>query len=126
MIRKFAIFTVIFFAQFVAAQTAERAARTTSTEPGIENLNLLGADTHMPPFTDTILGADSDFRRALYSKGFVLRDDSNVDYTQDIINAPVAADKQEYMGERPFGRLMANPMLTYDMRAFHLHNAELF
>ena len=80
----------------------------------------------MPPFTDTILGADSGFRRALCSKGIVLRNDSILNYTQDILNAPVAADQQEYIGERPFGRLMANPMLTYDMRDLHLHDAELF
>lgn len=126
MIRKFAILIAIFFAHFVAAQTADYAPAATSTEPGIENLNLLGADTHMPPFTDTILGTDSGFRRALYSKGFVLRNDSILNYTQDLLNAPVPADQQEYIGESPFGRLMANPMLTYDMRDLHLHDAELF
>ena len=30
------------------------------------------------------------------------------------------------MGEREFGRLMANPILTYDMRAFHLRSAQLY
>jgi len=35
------------------------------------------------------------------------------------------AAQQAYVGERPFWRLMVNPMLTYDMRAFHLHGAQL-
>lgn len=93
--------------------------------PGIEKLNILGAAIRMPPFSDTVLGGDSPFRRAMYSKGFVLRSNSNASYSQNILNAPVPENKQTYMGEREFVRLMANPILTYDMRAFRLRSAEL-
>jgi porin len=126
MTRKFAFLIVILAGQIGAAQTTVQAAKANSTEPGIEKLNLLGADIHMPPFTDTVLGADSEFRRAFYSKGVVLRSNSTVTYSQDVLNSPVQADEQVYMGQRPFGRLMANPMLTYDMRALHLSHAQLF
>ena len=79
----------------------------------------------MPPFTDTVLGVDSPYRRALYSQGFVLRADTMVSYSQNTLNPPVPAAQQAYVGERPFWVLMASPMLTYDMRAFHLHGAQL-
>ncbi len=91
----------------------------------IEDLNLVGADIRMPPFSDTVLGTDSPYRRALYSEGFVLRANTMVVYTQNTLNPPVPAAQQAYVGERPFGVLFANPMLAYDMRAFHLHGAQL-
>jgi porin len=93
--------------------------------PGMENLNIVGAVIRMPPFTDTVLGGNSAYRRALYSKGFVLRSNSTVSYAQNTLNPPVPSDQQTYMGEREFVRLMANPILTYDMRAFHLRSAQL-
>jgi porin len=126
MIRNLAFFTIISVAQCFASQAFAQVAKVDSTEPGIEGLNLLGAAIRMPPFTDTVLGVDSDYRRELYSKGVALRSNSTVSYSQDIINSPVPADKQVYTGDRPFGRLMANPMLTYDMHDFHLHNAQFY
>jgi porin len=103
------------------------AAKATTTEPpGMENLNLLGADISMPPFPETILGATSEYRRALYSKGFLLRSNSTLMYSQNTLNPPVPADQQVYMGDREFSRGMLNPMLTYDMRDFHLHDAQLY
>jgi porin len=112
-------------AQDVPASAPTGAKATQTEPPGMEDLNLRGADIHMPPFTDTILGANSTFRRTLYSKGFVLRSNSTATYMQNTLDGPVPADQQVYMGQREFGRLMANPILTYDMRAFHLRNAQL-
>ena len=54
-----------------------------------------------------------------------MRSNATLLYTQNTLNPPVPADEQSYMGEREFGRLMANPILTYDMRAFHLHSTQL-
>jgi len=126
MNRKLLFFTVLLIGPFCSAQISEHASIANSTEPGIENLNLLGADIHMPPFTDSVLGADSDFRREFYSKGVVLRNNSTLMYSQDFLNSPVPANEQVYQGERPFFRLMANPILTYDMRDIHLHSAQLY
>ena len=126
MKHKLVLLAVMLMAQLCAAQTAEYRANAKSTEPGIESLNLLGADIHMPPFTDTVMGADSDFRRESYSKGVALRNNSTLMYSQDAINSPVAADQQVYQGQRPFLRLMANPILTYDMHDIHFHNAQLY
>ncbi len=126
MIRNLAFFTIILVAQNFAARALAQVAKAHSTEPGIEELNLLGAAIHMPPFTDTVLGADSDYRRALYNKGVVLRSNSTVMYSQNIIDAPVPADQQVYVGQRPFARIMANPILTYDMHDFHLSHAQFY
>ena len=120
------IIIAIFVGQICHAQATADSVNARSTEPGIEKLNLLGADIHMPPFTDTVLGTDSGFRRALYNRGVVLRSNSSVSYSQNTLNAPVPADQQTYQGERPFVRLMANPMVTYDMRNLHLKNSQLF
>ncbi len=79
----------------------------------------------MPPFSDTVLGADSAYRLAFYSKGFVLRSNATLLYEQNSLALPVPVAQQVYMGDREFGMLMANPILTYDMRAFHLHDAQL-
>ena len=108
------------------SEAAPKGSRTAQFAPrNIEDLNLVGADIHMPPFTDTISGVDSPYRRALYREGLVLRTNTIVSYTQNTLNPPVPAAQQAYVGERPYSMLFANPMLTYDMRAFHLHSAQL-
>ena len=122
--------TALVWCQNLLAQDSSEAAPTGGhaaqfAPRSIEDLNLVGADIHMPPFSDTVFGVDSPYRRALYSKGFVLRANTTVSYTQNTLNPPVPAAQQAYVGERPFWRLMVNPMLTYDMRAFHLHGAQL-
>ena len=60
MIRKLAIITVIVVGQIFAAESSsgEPAAGATEatserTRQALENLNLVGADIHMPPFSDT-------------------------------------------------------------------------
>ena len=122
--------TALLCCQSLLAQDSPQASPTGShaaqfAPRNIEDLNLVGADIHMPPFTDTIPGMDSPYRRALYRKGFALRTDTIVSYTQNTLNPPVSAPQQAYVGERPFGTLLANPRITYDMRAFHLHGAQL-
>ena len=116
----------LLIAQSDSASTPAAAKATAAEPPGMENLNLLGADIHMPPFSETILGANSEYRRALYSKGFVLRSNSTLMYSQNTLNPPAQGDQQYYTGDREFGRTMLNPMLTYDMRDFHLHDAQLY
>ena len=122
--------TALVCCQNLLAQDSPEAAPTGGHAPqfaprSIEDLNLIGADIQMPPFSDTVLGADSPYRRALYSEGFVLRNNTLVSYSQNTLNPPVPAAQQAYVGDRPEGILMANPRLTYDMRAFHLHGAQL-
>ena len=73
--------TALVCCQNLLAQDSPEAAPTGGHAPqfaprSIEDLNLIGADIQMPPFSDTVLGADSPYRRALYSEGFVLRNNT--------------------------------------------------
>lgn len=122
--------TALLYCQNLLAQDSSASAPADGhavlfASRSIEDLNLVGADIHMPPFSDTVLGADSPDRRALYRKGFVLRSNFVAIYTQNTLNPPVPAAQQAYVGERQFAMLIADPILTYDMRAFHLHGAQL-
>ena len=122
--------TALLYCQNLLAQDSSASAPADGhavlfAPRSIEDLSLAGTEIQMPPYSDTVLGEDSPYRRALYRKGFVLRANTMVSYTQNTLNPPVPAAQQAYVGERPSWFLMANPMLSYDMRAFHLHGAQL-
>jgi porin len=118
----------IVAAQSVAPET-EAAGVTAPSNPvhqrNIEDLNLLGADVVMPPFSDSVINVDSAFRRDLASHGLALRVSTLDNYFQNTLDAPVSKAEQVYVGERPTWMAMINPILTYDLRAFHLYGAQL-
>ncbi len=95
-------------------------------ERSIEDLNLVGSDVAMPPFSDSLVHINSDYRQTLFSKGIALRVISAAGYTQNVRSVPVPADEQVYVGERAFGRVMVQPILTADLRQLHLHKAQLY
>jgi hypothetical protein len=80
----------------------------------------------MPPFADSILGVDSDFRHAMFRKGVAFRLISQVQFVQNTLDGPVPADQQVYVGQRAFESAMVQPILTADLRQLHLRNAELY
>src|SRR5690242_5514708 len=82
----------------------------------IEDLNYLGGDAAMPSFSDSIISVDSNYRKALFSKGLALRVISQVQYVQNVLDAPVPAHDQVYVGQRPFEGAMAQPILVADLR----------
>lgn len=92
----------------------------------IEDLNLLGSDVAMPPFSDSLVDVNSDYRQALFSKGIALRVISNAGYSQNMLEAPVPANEQVYIGEHPFENAMVQPILTADLRQLHLKNSQLY
>jgi porin len=92
----------------------------------LEDLNLVGADAVMPPISDSILPPDSDFRRALFSKGMVLRLVQTVQYAQNTLQAPVPADEQKYVGEAPFAGALEHLLFTADLRQLHLRRAQFY
>jgi porin len=96
-----------------------------NTQRSIEDLNMVGTDTHMPPIQESILGDDSEFRRDWFRQGALLRMNVSGSYTQNTLDAPVTASRQAYVGERPFESLMANPIFTADLRQLHLRDAQL-
>jgi porin len=91
-----------------------------------EDLNYVGGDTSMPPMSDSPISADSPYRTALWSRGVALRVIAQAVYTQNTLHAPVAADDQVYVGERPFEIGMIQPILSADLRQLHLKQAQLY
>lgn len=121
--------SLLFSPSLVFAQNNATPSSPEHQEPApqykMEGLNLLGADTHMPSFDQTILGTNTSFRRGLFRHGLALRLDMIQRFTQNTLAAPVAADQQAYVGQRPFEEIMEDPILTWDLRQLHLHGAQL-
>ena len=91
-----------------------------------EGLNYLGGDTTMPPMTDSAISTSNPWHRSLWSHGVAMRLITQAVYTQNTLSAPVAADSQVYVGERPFENGMAQPILSADLRQLHLKHAQLY
>ncbi|HME58737.1 MAG TPA: carbohydrate porin [Terracidiphilus sp.] len=92
----------------------------------IEDLNYVGGDTVMPPFSESLIDMRSRYRQALLSKGIALRVISSEVYNQNVLNRPVPADDQTYVGQRPFESAMVQPILTADLRQLHLQHAQFY
>jgi porin len=91
----------------------------------IENLNYLGGDAAMPPFSDNIIDINSEFRQGLFRHGLAFRVNAGIQYTQNMLDAPVPADEQVYVGQSPFGASFVQPILTADLHQLHLRRAQL-
>jgi porin len=98
----------------------------TPLEHSIEDLNYLGGDAAMPPFSDSVIDIDSGFRRALLRKGLAFRVITGPQYTQNMLDAPVPADEQVYVGQRAFESMFAQPILSADLRQLRLRRAQLY
>jgi porin len=98
----------------------------TPAQRSIEDLNYLGGDAAMPPFSDSVIDVDSGFRRALFNKGFAFRVISGLQYTQNMLDAPVPADEQVYVGQRAFGSSFVQPILAADLHQLHLKHAQFY
>jgi porin len=95
-------------------------------ERSIEGLNYLGGDAAMPPFSDSVIDINSGFRRALSSKGLAFRVITGPQYTQNMLDAPVPAHEQVYVGQRAFESMFAQPIFSADLRQLHLRRAQLY
>lgn len=80
----------------------------------------------MPPFPDSVIDIDSRFRRALFRRGLAFRVITGPQYTQNMLDAPVAADEQVYVGQRAFESMFVQPILSADLRQLHLRHAQLY
>ncbi|HEV2444677.1 MAG TPA: hypothetical protein VGS58_02090, partial [Candidatus Sulfopaludibacter sp.] len=104
----------------VVSDPAQSAGRS------IEDLNLIGADTVMPPFSESVVDVNSKYRRALLSKGMALRLIQQIQYAQNVLQAPVPADRQAYVGEHPFEGALEHLIFTADLRQLHLRHAQFY
>lgn len=105
--------------------TAESADEPPARQRTLEDLNLKGGTADNPPFTDTLLGADTALRTAMFRHGLLFRMGANGAYIQNTLAAPVAEGAETYTGERPFGSFSFNPVLTWDMRQLGLWKTQL-
>lgn len=95
------------------------------SQSSIEDLNLVGAAVSMPAISDSIFGVDSGFRRSLFSRGVLFRVNVIPRFSVNLLDGPVPADEQVYIGERPTWITGVNPILTSDLRQLHLKDAQL-
>jgi len=95
-------------------------------ERSIEDLNYLGGDAAMPPFSDSVIDINSGFRQTLLSKGIAFRVITGMEYTQNMLNKPVPADEQVYAGQRAFETSFVQPILAADLRQLHLQHAQFY
>jgi hypothetical protein len=61
----------------------------------------VGGAVSSPPFTESILGADSAFRQALFEHGMLLRANVVPRFTINLLDGPVPESEQRYIGQRP-------------------------
>jgi porin len=130
---KRAILTAIFpglFGAWCPAQSKPDAPGVSAAKQNegrsIEDLNLIGAETAMPPFIESPIDINSGFRQTLFSKGSALRGLLQLQYAQNVLQAPVPADQQAYVGDHEFYGAMTNWTLTADLRQLHLEHAQLY
>ena len=126
-----ALVTLVFLSS-ASVSYAQDTSRQAVPPPGpvaaersIEDLNLLGAAVSNPPFTDTILGADSAFRRVLFQHGLALRANVVPRFTVNLLDGPVPEAEQRYIGHRPTFIWGLNPVFTADLRQLRLEHAQL-
>jgi hypothetical protein len=94
-------------------------------ERSIEDLNLIGAAVTMPAFSDSVLGVDSGFRRALFSRSMLLRVNVVPRYSQNLLDGSAPSGRQAYIGHRPTLISGVNPIFTADLRQLGLRQAQL-
>lgn len=91
----------------------------------MEHLNLVGAAVTMPAISDTLFGDESGFRQALFRRGILFRVNVIPRVSVNLLDRPVAAAQQSYIGQRPTWITGVNPILTADLRQLGLRNAQL-
>ncbi len=96
------------------------------THASFDQLNYLGGDAAMPPFSDSTIDEQSEFRRSLLHHGMALRLITQIQYAQNTLDAPVPADSQVYVGQRPFEGAMLQPIFTADLHQLHLRQSQLY
>jgi len=88
-------------------------------------LNLVGGAVTNPLIADSLLGADSAFRRAMFRHGLLFRATFIPRFSDNVLDGPVPASQQVYIGERPTVILGSNPVFAADLRQLGLHHAQL-
>lgn len=115
--------SILALASLCSAQNEQ--AKKAPELRNIEDLAVPGTTVQLPPFADSVFGANSEFRRSLLRRDMALRFLGLTNYTQNTLHSPVPEAQQAYVGERPFAREMLDPILTVDLSALRLKRAVL-
>jgi hypothetical protein len=75
----------------------------------------VGAGVTMPPFSDSVLGVDSGFRRALLGRGMVLRVNVVPCCSQNLLDSPAPSGQQAYSAHRPTLISGVNPIFSLSL-----------
>lgn len=97
----------------------------TPAQRSLEDLNYVGGEAAMPPFSDSLISLDSAFRQSLFRKGMAFRVIEQPQYAQNLLADSVPADNQVYVGQRWFTGEMIQPIFTADLRQLQLRQAQL-
>ncbi len=107
------------------AGAGEPVEAASAPEYSIEGLNLVGTVAAAPVFSDTVLGTDTSFRRALFKHGMLFRVTALPRVSVNLLDGPVPSGQQVYIGQRPTWITGLNPVLTFDLRQLGLREAQL-
>ena len=105
--------------------TTSRTEPSQAREYSMEGLNLVGSVATMPVFSDTILGTESGIRRTLFKHGILFRANALPRVSVNLLDSPVPASQQVYIGQRPTWISGLNHIVTFDLRQLGLRNAQL-
>ena len=121
-----AILYLIYFSIFTSLCVNAQGQAKAEAPRSIEDLNFLGGDAAMPPFSESVIDARSAFRQKLFDKGMALRLITQEQYAQNTLAAPVPSDEQAYVGQSPFAAQMEHLIFTWDLRQLKLKHAQFY
>lgn len=129
--RKMLTATLLLCASFASNAQSENTNKSVVDSPkapvrSIEDLNYLGGEASMPAFSDSVIDVNSRYRQNMFRKGLAFRVITGPQYTQNLLDAPVPADQQVYVGQRPYENAFVQPILSSDLRQIGLHRAQLY
>ncbi len=77
----------------------------------------------MPSISDSVVEPNSGFRSELLHNGMALRLVQAVQFAGNLLQPPVAADEQAYIGEHPFESAREHLVFSADLHQLHLQHA---
>jgi porin len=90
-----------------------------------EGLGVMGSAVPQPPYHESIMGEDTAMRRSMLRHGMAFRINSLPIFSSNLLYPPAPADKQVYVGHRPFVKWGSAVQLTWDLKALHFDSAQL-
>jgi len=78
----------------------------------------------MPPFSDSVLGVDSGFRRALFGRDMALRVNVVPLYSLNLLDGPAPSGQKVYIGHQPTFISGVNPVVHRELEPVPVRDAK--